>query len=608
MSEPTADSPSLPSSNTAVVLSWFDPSVDNLPDIIKMLSARGYQVAPGNKMDLATLRSPPSQPIGVLYIFTHGLFDFATSQPMPSQNPDDPGAATTPLVFGLATTMPTNATQASLPPADWAALQADLNATPPRLTPGTFTNASRPSSGKIVDGAAGGFFCATVAFFQHYWGANTFAQNSLVFVNGCTSAVDDFQNACVQAGAGLILGWTMPVLLEDAAATADFIFDRMLGANDQNSLCFPELVAQRPYDWNTVVQDFKNHTSAAGNTLGTSMTNFQGSATDVALSPLANGFSGLLIPSIVFVGVNEITKQIFINGSFGSANGTVNMLDSLDSGSSGNLLSIESWTPAMITCTMPPGGAGAGQACGYVVVRVDTRQSNCLPLTEWTGKITAKATGAGSLQDAVVFDCHLRLDAHLFRTDFTTKLSSASYASLPRMAMASQDSTCNFTGTGSNTFTDPGDTVVTQSLSGSGSLPPLSTFGPGAASGPPAAFDVDLKVVLTVDNSINETHTMTVLLVVPGNSGPSPTFAILLTSQSGDQPPTTGPLDAIEFCGAFGEVTLLDGATTYDIPDPNIQVPSLGSLLPNAVLNLTLDVAYPPIPQNGEDYIPIMDD
>ncbi len=223
-----------------MVLSWFDPSVDNFPGFIKMLSGRGYQVAGGNTMDLATLRSPPAQPIGVLYIFTHGLFDFVPSQPMPSQDPANAGAATTPLVFGLATTMPTNVTQAQLSAADWAALQADLNAQPPRLTPGNFAAASRSASGGIVEGATAGFFCATVAFFQHYWGPSTFAQNSLVFVNGCFSAQDDFQNACVAAGAGLVLGWTMPVRLLDAANTANFVFDRMLGANCQNPLCFPE--------------------------------------------------------------------------------------------------------------------------------------------------------------------------------------------------------------------------------------------------------------------------------------------------------------------------------------------------------------------------------
>jgi hypothetical protein len=605
LSATSVPDPSLPSSNTAVVLSWFDPSIDNFPDIIKMLTARGYQVAPGNTVDPPTLRALPSQPIGVLYMFTHGLFGIEPGQTMPSQDPEDPGAVSTPVLFGLATSTPTNVTQAQLSPADWAALQADIHATPPRLVPGSFPNASRNPNGMVVDTTQRGVFFATLDFFGHYWGPNTFSQGSVVFVNGCNSAQDDFQGICVNAGAGLVLGWTMDTKLADAAATANFIFDRMLGANNQGPLCFPELVAQRPFDWDTVAMDLKNHQSALFHDLGTSIVNFNGTATDVTLSPLNNGSSGLLVPSIVCVGVNEITKQLYINGSFGSEMGTVSILTGLDSSSTGSEPSIQTWTPQMITCTMAAGAAGAGQAFGYVVVSVGPRQSNCIPLTAWSGQITAKAVGNGSLLDTVIFDCHLRVDAHLYRTDFSTKLNSDSYISVPRTAMPSQDSTCNYKGDGTYTETDPAGTVITQSLSGSGSLQPVSAAAQGAA-GPPSAFDVMLKADLTVDASINETHNVTLLLFMPGNPGSTPTYAIQLTTQSGDQGPTTSDIDAIEFCGAFGEVTVLNNASSYDIPDPNIQVPALGGILPNAVLNLTLDCAYPPTPAKGEDYIPIM--
>jgi hypothetical protein len=118
---------------------------------------------------------------------------------------------------------------------------------------------------------------------------------------------------------------------------------------------------------------------------------------------------------------------------------------------------------------------------------------------------------------------------------------------------------------------------------------------------------VVLTTTLTVDSTINETHSITLRLSMPGNPGSTPTFSVLLTSQSGDQPPSTSNLDAIWFCGAFGEVPLLTGATTYDIPDPNFALNELGGVLTSAALNLTFDTAYPPIPANGEDYIPIMD-
>jgi hypothetical protein len=609
MNTPASSGLSLPGSNTAVVLSWFDAGVESFDEIVQMLTGRGYQVAPTHTMDLPTLRSLPSQPIGVLYASTHGLVEVSASSPTSSQGSPSATTAPTPLLFGLATTMPTSVTAADLSAADWAALQADLNAMPPRLTPSAAPNMTRGANGLLQPNGSQNVYFATTAFFEHYWGQGTFAPNSLVFVNGCYSADDGFQKACTAAGGGLILGWTLPVKSEDAAATADFFFDRMLGANDPKPQFFPELLPQRPFTWPQVQQEFNNHQSVLQNKLGTSWTLFNGEPSDVTLSPVSNGTPGLLVPSIVWVGAIEFTKELKINGSFGpdpGSAGAVNFLESLGSNPGGNPLQIKSWTPKLITCALPAGASDVGQSCGYVVVSVDRRRSNCIPLTKWSGEIVATAIGDQSLRETVTFTCNFRIDAHPYRTDFSSKLNSGSYMSVPRTTIPSPDSTCRYAATGFASYSDPVAGASTRSLSGGGSFQPASALTMTPTSGPPVAFNIIIELDSTLDGSLSETHSVKVTLFMPQQEGTPPKYSVQLTTQSPDQGPTVSDLDAISFCGVFGAVQLLNSATTYDLPDPKAPLTDQGGVFPSAVLDVTIDTACPPDPKMGEDYLPLM--
>jgi len=592
--------PALPGSTTAVVLTAFPASLDRADQFVAMLSARGYQVTASlGTITPALLRHLPATPIGIFYIDTHGLSNLMVAPPGPSGTDDDAAPAPT-LAFGLATTQLTTDPRS-------AEDTADLKAQPPRLIPDSFPiHAGTPGGNLQATGVQNVLF-ATRDFFDHYWGPGTFAPASLVYIDGCFSADDGFQNICTAAGAGLLLGWPDATESEDTAATAAYVFDRMLGASKQDPAFFRERRAQRPFTWPQVQQTFATYQSAIGDALGTSFAkNPDGSLSRFSLNAVVNGNVGLLVPSITFLGAIEFTNQLAVNGSFGPDPGEGNRAVTLgaSAASSGAALKVQSWTPNLILCELSPGAAGAGQACGFVVVNVGGRTSNCVPLTAWSGQIIVRGYGNDpTFQEEITLDCHLRLDGHLVRTQFTPALLTGdAYAPFPRMANATQDSTCSYTGSGSEE--DPASDT-TSTLSGSGSFPPASSLSP-PPSGPPTTFNAMLQLDSTVDVSLAETHTVTLMLFFPQQTGipPDYAYALQLTSQSPGQAPSTSNVDALTFCDGFGPVKLLQNSAVYDLPDPETPLSNLGGLFPNAVLQVNLTVACPPNPAMGEDYAP----
>lgn len=309
----------LPTSTSAVLLSLFDPSLENLPEIAKMFEARGYKVAPSHTIDLATLRRLPNQPIGVLYIHTHGLEsvrDVPDQQPPIDRIPDASAPESNPLVFGLAT-----ADSADVPPESvrgpaGVALRADIKAKRVVVGPADFYTRD-PELGIVGSGHPRNVYFATTDFFDYYWKGKVFAENSFVFITGCYSADDRFVRTITKASAGMILGWTFPVATEDSSRTADYIFDRLLGTNNQKPEFFPEKLRQRPFDWGMILQDLKNHRSSLGNQLGTSVTAFRGADARSILSPVENKAGVLLVPAITYLRVDEPSKRLYIQGDFG---------------------------------------------------------------------------------------------------------------------------------------------------------------------------------------------------------------------------------------------------------------------------------------------------
>ncbi len=103
-------------------------------------------------------------------------------------------------------------------------------------------------------------YFATDEFFRFYWKDKVFADHALVYADACSSASGQFATICSSAGAGMTLGWTSPVGCQDALLTSNYIFDRLLGTNHKDPGFFKETRPQRPFNWDMITQDMKNHT------------------------------------------------------------------------------------------------------------------------------------------------------------------------------------------------------------------------------------------------------------------------------------------------------------------------------------------------------------
>jgi hypothetical protein len=573
-----------------LVLSFFDPSLDNYPQFVQMLQARGYQVVSGNTVDLRTLRAMPTN-LGLCYIFTH-VND--TILPVTDQNP------TPAIQFGLTTSQVVG--DPTLTATDQALIQADVTAG--RLVPAPATN-QYSRVGTTVTTTETNVCVATAAFFNHYWkGKQIFSQNSLVFINGCFSADPGFQAILTGCGAGLVLGWDWPTDARDAASTAAFVFDRMLGTNLQNTFFNPDLTRQRPMTWDQVSVNMPLYQSMIGNPLGTSNYSLGSLSGPSKFSALTNS-QVMLVPSITGLGPVEYTKKLYVNGNFGSTqlNAIVMLLESPDSGSGGNPAPIQSWSSNMITADLPS-SAGSSQAGGYVLVSFDTRTSNCVPLTVFSGWVVITRTGNGSLQEVITEECYLRLDGHVKRYDFSQKTSPACYLLIEYTADLSADSTLTYQASGK--YVGTGNDNTTRTLSGSGTIPPFTAVTGQAASSQSQYFDINIEFTPHPDNLIRETHDVTI----------SPSFSqglvdnstVVLTSSDSSGNSSSSNIPAFDIGVApFSNVNITPSdPSSYDLPDPETQLSNMGGTLNAAKLSVQLQVEYPPDSSKGEDYLSVM--
>ncbi len=216
-------------------------------------------------------------------------------------------------------------------------------------------------------------YAITSKFVTKYW-KGKFNKNSIVFMNACSSAATvalDFENACLQAGASVYLGWTNTMVIRDGVITAAYLFDRMLGANTFFDV---EKPPQRPFDINSVLAEMgaRNRTYTA-----TSYDSTLNPKTGITakLDMLANnGNFGLLAPSIVGLRVNEQKGELTVFGTFGEPKGDVTINDAA--------MTVKNWTATEVTCALDREGPNAS---GDVMVAagLPRQRSNPVQLTEW---------------------------------------------------------------------------------------------------------------------------------------------------------------------------------------------------------------------------------
>jgi len=252
-------------------------------------------------------------------------------------------------------------------------------------------------------------YAFTAQFVHDYWG--DFADRSLIFLDFCSSnstISTSLTTELLAKHAGLVLGWDDVTNDADAGATALFIFDRLVGANDfRTEMGFK----QRAFDWISALSDCSNHSVCTSN-----------SAHLVATEPApgcrnnpgaCDDAFGLLAPSIrqmyVFESyAREIAPDLlFIVGLFGrdQGSGRFDPLRGVSIG--GNDVPIFDWGPNLIAVELPHTGAGSS---GEVVVRVRNHTSNVAQLTEWEVPFTLVLDDFQSLRQTVTVKARFRVD------------------------------------------------------------------------------------------------------------------------------------------------------------------------------------------------------
>jgi hypothetical protein len=228
----------------------------------------------------------------------------------------------------------------------------------------------------------------------------------MVFINACRGASADaldFELACLQAGAGVYFGWTDRVQGGDAAVSAAFLFDRMLGTNsDKLPMEHPPQRAFSSVDVWGEMQTRQRPNQAY--TLDSSVNPKTGLTANLMPFALNTAFA-LLAPSIHDLAVNEEADELAINGEFGDVPGVVQI--------SGYNLTVKSWDNYSIVCDLPRSGSASS---GDVKVTVNSAQfSNTVPLTAWHGTATYTLEELGTLRMTMTFDMRFRGDVHLHR-------------------------------------------------------------------------------------------------------------------------------------------------------------------------------------------------
>ena len=193
-------------------------------------------------------------------------------------------------------------------------------------------------------GADGTKYLITSRFVRKYVKV---APQAFVFLNTCHSlAKQDLAQAFLDAGAGVVFGWTKPVEDVHAAETAFFLFDKLAGTT---SLA-PKLNAtqQPPLDWDAAFAAARQ-TNRAGSGVWTLDTSLRGK-TKLAVLSKPNSL-GTLLPSIESALANAENNTITLTGRFGFVAGSA--LGN-PTGSKVNL-AVSKWGPTSVTIPLVAG-------------------------------------------------------------------------------------------------------------------------------------------------------------------------------------------------------------------------------------------------------------
>jgi hypothetical protein len=589
----------LPASRNAVLLSaCIDARVNNIPQLSKMLTSRGYTVdESSHQLTLAALRAMPGKEIGVLYLMSH---------------------ATSDGTFGIATQ-----DLESRSPEEKAFTDSDRDNHYVNYT--KFDIVGLDSDGSLGNIGTAYGYNARLDFFNYYWKdgqkpKRIFADNSVVFINACDVRDREFIDLLLACNAGTVLAWDDYVAARVGVETANYFFDRMLGANRPEPEFHPELIRQRPFSWGELLLDMKNQRTRSGVPLGGPYVNSHGGTHPTTmlqfyLKPTIPG--PFLAPNLEQITADEINRKLVLTGRFGpdlGAGRRMVLLSDSRKMTSARRLPIEKFTETQIVCTLQDDTAG------YLQINIDDRTSNCLPVSEWKGQIVATASGDGSLKEEIVIDFALRLDAHLMRTNYALPLIGSSpeelfaafqksymFAGQTLFASASNYSTLRYSASGFANYSPSKHGLAHVDISGSGQLPSASSLPVTALGRSDRTFDLTLQIdrSVTLPSSggmFSESHDLTLSVVTPLQS---PHFNI--SRRYAFQADRSPKLQKVQLytAGRFlsGEVVKTTNQTAYDLPDPALEKDAdASSDFNTATFHILSKANFPPDYSFGGDY------
>jgi hypothetical protein len=414
----------------------------------------------------------------------------------------------------------------------------------------------------------------TSKFVAHHM---SFAPDSLIYVDACNSASDAGFRAAFPGGS-LFVGWDERAEIAGAARTAQFVFDRLLGANQ----FAPESPKQRPFDHQALASDPK---FGPGKTYGSS----RAIASDGMTPIVANlgfhrlrGDFGLLAPSLYALEADEDAGKLILHGNFGRDPGGDGQVIISDGGETA--LPVTSWGAHRIEATLPASGNGSR---GNVKVVVRDRASNTRQLIGWKGTMTWTMDDAGSLVMRVQMDMLLRMDP----LDVRDAPGAAPKKNPLTIGGRNPDMSASYELGGTFTTSHDGCTF-TYDWAGSGEIPfglpnadrfydycgkidaersVMQTFG--------MALDLqgaDVKVTVTCDGMTNS------------NNGPAPVVGALSPFAGAEAFWLDLPVDGSLSLGGASRMTSVRSAVPEDVPEATLHldwstiaaVPSYDSTLP----------------------------
>jgi len=274
----------------------------------------------------------------------------------------------------------------------------------------------------------GTHYMITAEFIRLYWG--NFGENSFVYFDGCWGAtMGSIQTALIEKNVSVFASWTNVSRAGPNGQTAQYVFDRLLGANQFE----PEDPAQRPFDYEAIEATFGTTVKHGHDEFPSSTPGKPPITPSLSMIKLQGEF-GVLAPSIRNVQVDEQANEMTVDGIFGKDPGPSKREVTIE----GTTLTVKTWGEREIVLSgLDP------TAAGYVMVKVLGHESNAAPLTRWEGPFTYTVDlgqlWAPTLTQQVACDLHFRADVRGYRDEPGPVLIVPKDTLFP-----TQSSTCEF--------------------------------------------------------------------------------------------------------------------------------------------------------------------